>query len=296
MYEHVFDDHVAHLALALAASTEKAARLLDEHEPLDALRIALGGRGQMALGDGPSDTVEEALRTAAAREREWAERGIHVVTAADGDFPLNLQTVHDAPPALTYRGRLGEDDVRSVAVVGTRTASQEGCRRAAKLAKGLVEAGCVVVSGLAAGIDAAAHNAALEAGGRTVAVIGTGLDHTFPAAHRDLQARIAHEHLVVSQFPPETRGARWTFPLRNRVMSGFARATVVVEASQTSGARLQANMARDHGRQVVLLRSLVDEHAWARELAAADPGVLVAEQIEDVVQRLDALLGTARVF
>jgi DNA processing protein len=146
-----------------------------------------------------------------------------------------------------------------------------------------------VVSGLAAGIDTAAHRAALEVGARTVAVIGTGLRHAYPPENAALQRRIAAGAAVVSQFWPETPPARASFPMRNAVMSGFALATVVVEASHRSGARLQTRLALAHGRPVFLLAPLLAQ-TWARELAQR-PGVHVvteAAQITTTIDRLNA--------
>ena len=147
-----------------------------------------------------------------------------------------------------------------------------------------------MVSGLAAGIDTAAHEAALAAGGRTVAVIGTGLRHSYPPENAALQRRIAAEGAVVSQFWPDAPPSRTTFPLRNAVMSGLALGTVVVEASFRSGARLQARLALAHGRPVFLWRAVLDE-PWAREVAQR-PGVHVIDepaQVMETVERLNAM-------
>jgi DNA processing protein len=200
------------------------------------------------------------------RVHAWEREGIALITVLDAAYPANLRTVHDRPSVLFVRGVLDKRDERSVAVVGTRNATERGLEQAKTIATGLVEAGYVVVSGLAAGIDTAAQTAALEARGRTVAVIGTGLRHAFPKENAELQDRLGRESAVVSQFWPGQEPRRWTFPQRNAVMSGFARATVVVEASQTSGAKMQARLALEHGRPVFLLRSLL-EHRWAQDYA-----------------------------
>jgi len=171
--------------------------------------------------------------------------------------------------------------------VGTRRASSAGLERARQIAHQLVEARYVVVSGLAAGIDTASHVATLEAGGRTIAVIGTGLQHAFPKQNADLQRRLGEESAVLSQFEPGQEARKWTFPMRNAVMSGIARATVVVEATYTSGARMQARLALEHGRPVVLMESLL-EHEWARDYAER-PGVRVVAEVAEVVDHLDRL-------
>lgn len=221
------------------------------------------------------------------RVHAWETESISLVTVLDARYPVNLRMVHDRPPALFVRGRLDEQDERSVAVVGTRKASRDGTDQAKAVARELVEAGYVVVSGLAAGVDTAAHTSALEAGGRTVAVIGTGLREYFPKPNRELQDRIGREHAVVSQFWPGQEPRRWTFPQRNAVMSGFARATVVIEASHTSGAKMQARIALEHGRPVFLMRSLM-EHAWARQYRE-HPNVYVIDRGAEAIEHLTRL-------
>jgi DNA processing protein len=188
---------------------------------------------------------------------------------------------------LFVRGALDARDERSVAIVGTRKASERGVAQAQAIARDLVAADYVVVSGLAAGIDTAAHTATLETGGRTVAVLGTGLRHAFPKANAELQDRLSRESAVLSQFWPGQEPRRWTFPQRNAVMSGFARATVVVEASHTSGARMQARLALEHGRPVFLLRSLL-EHKWAQGYRDR-PGVYVVDEGTEIVAHLERL-------
>jgi DNA processing protein len=217
----------------------------------------------------------------------WEREGIALVTVLDAAYPVNLRMVHDRPPALFVRGNLDAADERSVAVVGTRSASKRGLEQARALARGLAESRYVVVSGLAEGIDTAAHGATLEAGCRTVAVVGTGLRHAFPKKNAELQDRLGRESAVLSQFWPGQGPRQWTFPQRNAVMSGFARATVVIEASHTSGARMQARLALDHGRPVFLLRSLL-EHRWAQGYADR-PGAYVVDAAAEVVEHLERL-------
>lgn len=221
------------------------------------------------------------------RVHSWEDERIALVTVLDAAYPVNLRMVHDRPPALFVRGHLDPRDERSVAIVGTRRASARGLEHARTIAHQLVDADYVVVSGLAAGIDTAGQEAALAAGGRTVAVIGTGLRESFPTSNAPLQERLGREHAVISQFWPGQGARKWTFPQRNAVMSGFARATVVVEASHTSGARMQARLALEHGRPVFLLESLM-EHEWARGYARR-PGTYVVAQGAEIVDHLDRL-------
>jgi DNA processing protein len=227
------------------------------------------------------------LRRAAADIVAWRRDGFRLLTVLDDAYPENLRTVHDRPPVLFVAGRLLPEDARSIAIIGSRRASPRGVAAAAGIADAFARAGCTVVSGLAAGIDAAVHEAALAAAGRTVAVIGTGLRHAYPPQNAALQGRIAAEGAVVSQFWPDAPPMRTSFPLRNAVMSGLALGTVVVEASFRSGARLQARLAMAHGRPVFLWRTLLDE-AWAREVAQR-PGVHVIDEPAQVMETLERL-------
>ena len=206
-----------------------------------------GTQGQASLL--PEDPTP-LLDGAAAEISGWERDGFELVTVLDREYPENLRTVHDRPPLVFVAGGLVPQDARSIAVVGARRASGAGLAAAAAIAEALARAGYVVVSGLATGIDAAAHEAALAAGGRTVAVIGTGLRRSYPPENAVLQRRIAAEGAVVSQFWPDAPPTRTSFPRRNAVMSGLALGTVVVEASLRSGARLQTRLALAHGRPV----------------------------------------------
>lgn len=194
--------------------------------------------------------------------------GAELTTVLDEDYPANLRLVPDAPPFLFHRGALQPQDARSIAVVGTRRATPVGLARARKMARGLSDAGVVVVSGLARGIDTAAHTATVERGHRTVAVIGNGIaTRTYPPENAALAERIiAGGGAVISQFWPTDPPDRWRFPARNITMSGFTQGSVVVEASSTSGAKMQAQSARRHAKTVFLLRSLAAEQPWARAM------------------------------
>jgi len=228
------------------------------------------------------------LHHASADLDRWSAAGIRLVTMLEPDYPPNLRAVHDRPPMVFVAGRLTPADAHGVAVVGARKATHEGTKKATEIAEHLVDRGFTVVSGLAAGIDTAAHTATLTRGGRTVAVIGTGLARSYPPQNEALQRRIASECAVVSQFWPDAPPSRRSFPMRNAVMSGITLATVVVEASDTSGARMQARLARAQGRPVFLLASLVERQQWAREYAAR-PGTHVVrspDEITTVVERL----------
>ncbi len=233
--------------------------------------------------------LDGALESTAAQITRWEAAGMELFTVLDERYPANLRAVHDRPPLIFVAGRYEAADRRSLAVIGSRQATRRGLSAAAGVADHLVREGYSVVSGLAAGIDTAAHHAALRAGGRTVAVIGTGLRHAYPAQNAALQRRLVAEGAVISQFWPDVPPTRRSFPMRNAVMSGLTLGTVIVEASAQSGTRVQARLALGHGRPVFLLRLLL-EQPWARELAAR-PGVYVVSspaEITAAVERLDA--------
>ncbi|MDP9295049.1 MAG: DNA-protecting protein DprA [Actinomycetota bacterium] len=237
----------------------------------------------------PDEDPEPAdLDAIVAELGAWQREGMSVISVLDEAYPANLRTIHNRPPLLFVRGSLVADDERSVAVVGTRRASAEGLAHARAVAEGLVDARYTVVSGLADGIDTAAHLGALESGGRTVAVIGTGLRRAYPAGNADLQERIGGGAAVVSQFWPDAPPTKTSFPMRNVVMSGLARATVVIEASHTSGARMQARFALEHGRPVFLLESLL-EHQWAQDYAER-AGTYVVRTASEVVEHVERLV------
>ena len=237
------------------------------------------------------DRADAELDAAAAREAR-------MTTVLDDDYPTNLRFIHNLPPFLLYRGALdAHRDAHSVAVVGTRKASAKGLDSARRMARKLVEHDVAIVSGLARGIDTAGHRAALNAGGRTIAVFGTGITQVYPAENADLVAEIIDAGgLVVSQFFPTARPSPWTFPKRNEVTSGISQGTVVIEASQKSGARMQARLAYEHGKQVFLVQSLATTQEWARKMLDAGRALPVRD-FDDLASELvtaDRLLAASK--
>jgi DNA processing protein len=183
---------------------------------------------------------------------ELERRSLRWVARSSSEYPPLLARIHDPPAGLFLRG-CGEVELLArpaVAVVGARGCSGYGSRVARTLGRELAAAGLVVVSGLARGIDAEVHRGALEAEGLTVGVLGCGIDRDYPAAHRELAARIAQDGLVVSEYAPGVQPAPWRFPARNRIVAGLALATVVVEARERSGALITADLALEEGRDV----------------------------------------------
>lgn len=283
----------ASLVLFAGERTRQLAGLIEERG--SALALLRDGRG---VDSGPpklfnDEDVQDRLDKAAADIACWESEGIRVLNVLDPGYPDNLRGVHDRPPLIFVAGTLQAEDNRSVAVIGSRRASATGLEAAGAIAEHLVNRGYTVVSGLAAGIDTAAHRAALECRGRTVAVVGTGLRRCYPPGNAPLQRRIAETGAVVSRCWPDEPPSRRSFPARNAVMSGVARATVIVEASARSGARIQARLALAHGRPVFLRRPLLGQ-PWARELAQK-PGTYVFASAHEVTARLERLEGEALV-
>jgi DNA processing protein len=253
-------------------------------------------RGEIWEESGEADLARQLLIRALLRPQPLAERveaelrvaesvGAELVTVLDDAYPANLRLIYNLPPFLFIRGALMVEDAYAVAVVGTRQASERGLRQARRMARALTQEGVTVVSGLAAGIDTAAHQATLEAGGRTIAVLGTGVAHNYPRENAGLAERIAEQGAIVSQFWPSTRPSSYTFPRRNIVTSGISQGTVVIEATATSGAKLQARRALEHGKQVFLLHSLVTDQPWAQRYLAQRGAVEVAD-VSDVIGQL----------
>lgn len=205
----------------------------------------------------PAEAREElrsgaARRRAEAERRQAAQRGVRIVGLDEEDYPGLLKRIYDPPPVLYVRGHLaGDEGGRSVALVGARQATPAGGALARQMARDLGAAGAVVVSGLARGIDSEAHLGALEGGGRTVAVLGSGLDCLYPRENAGLAARIERSGAVVSEFPFGTGPHAGNFPRRNRVIAGWGVGVVVVEARGKSGALVTARCALDEGREVM---------------------------------------------
>jgi DNA processing protein len=230
----------------------------------------------------------DALAVAAGQISRWASQGWRLTTILDAEYPARLREIHQAPPILFSRGTLIADDP-AVSVVGSRQASERGLDIAAGIARQLAARRITVVAGLARGIDTAAHRATLDAGGRAVAVIATGIARVYPPENDALHEEIAARGLLLSQFWPEAPPQRHTFLMRNATMSGYGLATVVVEAGEKSGARVQARLAVEHGRPVILTDAVVDRNDWAKALVGR-PGVHVARGLGDVTSAVERLI------
>ncbi|MBI3047851.1 MAG: DNA-protecting protein DprA [Acidobacteria bacterium] len=231
------------------------------------------------------EAASRRRREAGAVRRRAAAQGIGVVAWNDARFPAALLATSDMPPALWYRGALDAFAAPAVAIVGSRAASAVALEIAARLAADLAARGIVVVSGLARGVDSAAHRGALRAG-RTIAVLGSGVDRVYPSEHARLADEIVREGLVVSEYPPGTPPLAFHFPMRNRLISGLSRAVVVVEASERSGSLITAACALEQGREVMAVPGNVLSGRNRGAHALIRDGAKIVECADDIVDDL----------
>ena len=216
---------------------------------------------------------------------------IRRIRRKDPAYPSLLAAIHDPPALLFLRGSaditmLSEP---AIAVVGARACSSYGRSVARSLARDLAGAGLVVVSGMARGVDGEAHRGALDAGGRTVAVLGCGIDRDYPAAHSELARRIAERGLIVSEYEPGVEPAPWRFPARNRIIAGLCAGTVVVEARERSGALITADFALDEGRDVLAVPGEITSSLSAGSNALLRLGAVPVTCAADVLELYDIL-------
>ncbi|HET8598362.1 MAG TPA: DNA-processing protein DprA [Castellaniella sp.] len=256
-----------------AASTGSLARYLDP---------GMAARLRQPPGPDLEDAIGQALR--------WlAQPGHHLLTLADPQYPRALYALDDPPPLLYAHGRLELLDRPMLAIVGARSATPEGERNARDFARHLAQRGWCVVSGLASGIDGAAHAGALDAGpdgAGTVAVLGTGIDRVYPAAHRALAHRIAEHGLMLSEFPLGAQGLPFHFPQRNRIVAALARGVLVVEAAARSGSLITARLAGELGREVFAIPGSIHSPLSRGCHALIRQGAKLVESGQDIVEEL----------
>lgn len=214
-------------------------------------------------------------------------------TPADADYPQLLLEIPDFPPILYYHGTVerleNQGIVPAIALVGTRNPSDYGKRWTHKLTTHLTQAGFTIISGLATGIDTEAHHACLKKGGRTIAVLGTGVDVTYPYSNRNLAQSIAKQGLLVSEYPAGTLPDRANFPRRNRIIAGLSRAILVIEAPQKSGALITARLANDYNRDVYALPGSLDNPCSRGSLELLNQGAQVILGTDELLQALGSL-------
>ena len=250
----------------------------------------LAARGGTAYRMAPAEAIEAEFAGAA---RSGARHVFH----DEADYPLALLAIDQPPPVITVRGNLALFDQPGVALVGARNASAGAVRLARDFGAGLAARGFAVISGLARGIDAAAHIGALSAqhpDGGTIGVIAGGIDVVYPPEHAELQERIAHEGLLVAEMPPGTEPQARHFPTRNRIIAGLAAGTVVVEAAPKSGSLITARLAGEFGREVMAVPgSPLDARAHGCNSLIRDGAILV-QSADDIAELVDTFAGTAR--
>ncbi len=226
----------------------------------------------------------------AVGEIEAAQRqGVELVLAGTEAYPKLLAEIHDPPAVLFVRGEILPRDSLAVAIVGTRHASQYGRNQARRLAAGLAARGICVVSGMARGIDGEAHRAALEAGGRTIAVLGGGVLRVYPPEHTELATQIAGQGAVISETPPRMPPVAGSFPQRNRIVSGLSAGVIVVEAAERSGALITARLAMEQGREVFAVPGRVDSRQARGCHRLIRDGACLVETVDDVLAELGPL-------
>jgi DNA processing protein len=286
------DERHARLALALAAHVGGTllGRLLEAYGGASAALRASPRDLARVPGIGP-ETIRALTSTdheaAVAKEVRLVERlGLTLLVWGDPEYPANLCNIPAPPPFLTVKGRLEAGDRAAVAVVGARRATAYGEQVAERLARDLAARGVTVVSGLAYGIDAAAHRGALRGRGRTLAVLGGGIGVLHPAGHRDLAEEVAGAGALISEFPVMGRPLRENFPRRNRVISGLSLGVVVVEASLTSGALITARHALEQGREVFAVPGPITARQSQGCNRLLKAGARLTEGWEDVVAEL----------
>ncbi len=274
-------------------SPERLNRLMEAYEgPAEALRASgpeftrlAGRRAAEALRRESPDDISRRIR------REAEKEGVRIIARSDPGFPAPLKDIYAPPGAMFVKGDIWEKDALGVAVVGMRSPSAYGRRAARNLAGALAERGITIVSGLAKGIDAEAHRAALEAGGRTIAVLGCGFRVDYPAGHADLRREIAESGAILTELGWDAPPRAENFPRRNRLISGLSMATVVVEAAQRSGALITARLALEQGREVMAVPGPIDSTRSGGCHRLIKEGAHLVESVEDI---LDALPGYIR--
>jgi DNA processing protein len=268
-------------ARRLLASFGSATQVLQASK--SAWQQVVGAPLAQALGNEP-DELQPRLHAA----RQWLAGGEQrqVLSLGDSDYPAVLLQTPDPPLLLYVQGQVGLLNRRSLAIVGSRNASAQGVDNARAFGAHLSRQGWTIVSGLAFGIDAAAHEGGLQGAGSTVAVVGTGLDRVYPARHRTLAHRIASDGVLVSEFAPGTPPLAPNFPQRNRIIAGLARGTLVVEAALKSGSLITARQAAEYGREVFAVPGSIHSPLSRGCHALIRQGAKLVESADDILEEL----------
>ncbi|TAL05253.1 MAG: DNA-protecting protein DprA [Verrucomicrobia bacterium] len=289
------DSHEAFVALNLIEGVGPVrVRQLLEHFG-EAPAILSASKHQLThvrgIGEDTADSIAgwEKDVDLAAEMKRIADFGCRVIIQSDAEYPALLREIYDPPIVLYVKGALTSADKNAVAMVGSRQTTHYGIETARKLAYQLAYVGVTVVSGGARGIDTAAHQGAMSAKGRTICVLGTGINIVFPPENQELFERIATQGAVMTQFPFNRNGDRQTFAIRNRIVAGMTLGTVVVEANMTSGALITANFATEYGRQVFAVPGRIDSPRSKGCHDLIKKGAKLCEGAEDVLSEFEYL-------
>ncbi|MGA2871892.1 MAG: DNA-processing protein DprA, partial [Verrucomicrobiota bacterium] len=270
------------------------ARSLLEHFG-DAPTILSAPRSQLLrvrnIGEDTAEKISNWEKTIdlAGELKRIADFGCHVLIQSDEHYPASLREIYDPPLVLYVKGGLTAKDKNAVAVVGSRMTTHYGIETARKLSYQLAYVGVTIVSGGARGIDTAAHQGALSGKGRTIAVLGTGINLVFPPENAELFERIAANGAVMTQFPFNRPADKQSFPIRNRIVAGMTLGTVVVEANLTSGALITANFATEYGRQIFAVPGRIDSPRSKGCHELIKKGAKLCEGAEDILSEFEYL-------
>ncbi|MDD4179841.1 MAG: DNA-processing protein DprA [Candidatus Margulisbacteria bacterium] len=213
-------------------------------------------------------------------------KDVKVLCLEDSEYPSSLKNIYDPPPVIYIKGNLLPADSKAIAIVGTRKASRYGLEMAKKFAEGLSSLGITIVSGLALGIDTAAHQGTLQAKGRTLAVLGSGVDTIYPSSNKQLAAEVEKSGAVISEFPLGAKPDTGSFPRRNRIISGLSLGTIVIEGGYDSGAMITAKYALDQGREVFAVPGNIEQEQSKGPHWLIKQGAKLVESVEDVLEEL----------
>jgi len=219
-----------------------------------------------------------------------AEHQIALLTRNNDNYPRSLQEIPDPPPVMFMQGRITSQDAIAISIVGSRHGTNYGLQQAERLASGLARAGITVVSGLARGIDGAAHRGALAGGGRTLAVLGSGLLNLYPPEHKDLAKEVRENGALLTESPPRRAPSTGSFPQRNRIITGLSLGVIVVEASERSGALISARHAMEQNREVFAVPGRVDNRNSRGCHRLIRDGAKLVETVDDVLEELGPLV------
>ena len=289
--------HTLRLSLISGVGPRTRRALLDRFGSSEAVLNAAPSQLRDVEGVGPK-LVEKIV---AARQQSDAEDeiarcrdlGVTILADDEPDYPPLLRQIPDPPAVLFLRGQLRPQDQAAIAIVGTRHATHYGIRQAERLAASLAQAGLTIVSGLARGIDAAVHRGALVAGGRTLAVLGSGVLNVYPPEHEELAAAVVGRGALISEAPPLAAPHSGVFPQRNRIISGLSLGVIVVEADHRSGALITARQANEQGREVFAVPGRVDDRTSHGCHRLIRDGAKLVESADDVLEELGPMFQPA---